>query len=78
MRSITYKYNLGDVIRFKSKFHETASCGLKELAGTTGIVEERRDYAGPYYKLVGNDSFYKETCFEGLAVSKNFTCCNEA
>lgn len=70
MRNITYKYNVGDVIKFKNKFHNTCSCGLKGLEGTTGIVEERRDYAGPCYKLVGGNSFYKESCFEGPAVSK--------
>ena len=78
MRNITYKYNVGDVIKFKNKFHNTCSCGLKGLEGTTGIVEERRDYAGPCYKLVGGNSFYKESCFEGPAVSKNFTCRDEA
>ena len=78
MRNITYKYNLGDVVRFKSKFHESASCGLAELAGTQGVVEDRRDYNGPCYKLAGGDSFIKESCFEGPAVSKNFTCRDEA
>jgi hypothetical protein len=78
MRNITYKYNLGDVVRFKSKFHESASWGLAELADTQGVVEERRDYNGPCYKLAGMDSFCKESCFEGPALSKNFTCRDEA
>jgi hypothetical protein len=72
MRNIIYKYNLGDIIKFKDKFH-SPTCGLKGLEGATGIVEERRDYNGPCYKLVGMDSFCKESCFEGPALSKNFT-----
>ena len=66
---ITYKYNLGDVVKFKDKFH-SPTCGLKGLEGTTGVVEERRDYNGPCYKLAGMDSFCKESCFEGPALSK--------
>jgi hypothetical protein len=73
MRNITYKYNLGDVVRFKSKFHESASCGLAELAGTQGVVEERRDYNGPCYKLAGMDQFFIEKCFDGSVASKFFT-----
>jgi len=78
MRNITYKYNLGDVIRFKSKFHESASCGLAELAGTQGVVEERRDYNGPCYKLAGMDQFFTEKCFDGSVASKFFTQRDEA
>ena len=74
---ITYKYNLGDVIKFKDKFH-SPTCGLKGLEGTTGVVEERRDYNGPCYKLAGMNSFCKESCFEGPAISKFFTQCEEA
>jgi hypothetical protein len=77
MRNITYKYNLGDVVKFKDKFH-SPTCGLNGLEGTTGVVEERRDYNGPCYKLAGMDSFCKESCFEGPALSKNFTCRDEA
>jgi len=73
MRNITYKYNLGDVVRFKSKFHESASCGLAELAGTQGVVEERRDYNGPCYKLAGMNQFFTEKCFDGSVASKFFT-----
>jgi hypothetical protein len=73
MRNITYKYNLGDVVRFKSKFHESASCGLAELAGTQGVVEDRRDYNGPCYKLAGMDQFFTEKCFDGSVASKFFT-----
>lgn len=77
MRNITYKYNLGDVVKFKDKFH-SPTCGLKGLEGTTGVVEERRDYNGPCYKLAGMDSFCKESCFEGPALSKFFTQRDEA
>ena len=77
MKNITYKYNLGDVVKFKDKFH-SPTCGLKGLEGTTGVVEERRDYNGPCYKLAGMNSFCKESCFEGPALSKNFTCRDEA
>jgi hypothetical protein len=73
MRNITYRYNLGDVVRFKSKFHESASCGLAELAGTQGVVEDRRDYNGPCYKLAGMDQFFTEKCFDGSVTSKFFT-----
>lgn len=73
MRNITYKYNLGDVVRFKFKFHESASCGLAELAGTQGVVEDRRDYNGPCYKLAGMDQFFTEKCFDGSVASKFFT-----
>lgn len=72
MRNILYKYNLDDIVKFKNKFH-SPTCGLKGLEGTTGVVEERRDYNGPCYKLAGGDGFYKETCFEGPALSKFFT-----
>lgn len=76
MRNITYKYNLGDAVKFKDNFH-SPTCELKGLEGITGVVEERGDYNGPCYKLVGSNSFYKESCFEGPAVSKNFTCRDE-
>ena len=72
MRNITYKYNLGDIVKFKDKFH-SPTCSLVGLEGTTGVVEERRDYNGPCYKLAGMDSFCKESCFEGPALSKFFT-----
>ena len=78
MKNITYKYNLGDIVRFKSKFHESASCGLAELAGTQGVVEDRRDYNGPCYKLAGMDQFFTEKCFDGSVASKFFTQRDEA
>ena len=78
MRNITYKYNLGDVVRFKSKFNESASCGLAELAGTQGVVVDRRDYNGPCYKLAGTNQFFTEKCFDGSVASKFFTQRDEA
>lgn len=76
--SITYKYNIGDIVRFKKTFSCTCSCGLKELAGSTGVIEERRNYNGPTYKLAGDPAFYQESCFEGPALSKFFTQRDEA
>lgn len=72
MRNITYKYNVGDIVKFKDKFH-SPTCGLVGLEGTTAVIADRRDYNGPCYKLAGGDGFYKETCFEGPALSKFFT-----
>jgi hypothetical protein len=65
MRQITYKYNVGDTIRFKEKFHPSASCGLKELVGCTARVIECKDYNGPCYKLAGIEGFFQESCFQG-------------
>ena len=68
MRQITYKYNIGDTVKFKDKFHPSASCRLKELAGQTATITERKDYGGPAYKLKGHDGFFKQACFAGLAI----------
>jgi hypothetical protein len=70
MEKITYKYNVGDRLQFKKKFHATASCGLKALAGCTAKVTERRDYNGPCYRLEGLDGFFTEKCFAGLKEDK--------
>ncbi len=66
-RTITYKYNVGDTVKFKDKFHRTASCGLKERAGTTAKIVERIDYGGATYRLEGITGVFKERCFAGLA-----------
>jgi hypothetical protein len=66
MRKITYKYNVGDVIKFKDKFYPYASCGLKECAGTTAKVVERIDFGGPTYRLEGHTGVFKERCFVGI------------
>lgn len=64
MRQITYKFNVGDTVRFKDKFYPYASCGLKEFAGTTAVVTERLDYSGATYRLAGITGLFKERCFK--------------
>ena len=66
VRQITYKYNVGDTIKFKDKFYPYASCGLKERAGTTAVVTERLDYCGATYRLKGITGLFKESCFAGI------------
>ena len=68
MRTIKYKYNVGDKVMFKEEFVPSASIGLKELAGQTATVVERKDYGGPAYRLDGHDGFFKQGCFAGLAI----------
>ena len=65
MRQIEYKYKVNDLIKFKDKFSPSASCDLKELAGQSARVVERRDYNGPSYRLEGHEGFFKESCFQG-------------
>jgi hypothetical protein len=72
MSTCTYKYNVGDTIKFKDKFHPTASCGLAELAGTTAKVIDRQDYDGPAYKLEGHEGFFTEKCFAGPSYEPEF------
>ena len=67
MRNITYKYKVGDIVKFKDKFPPSASCGLAELAGTKGVIADKRDYNGPCYLIAGDNTYYKESCFAGLA-----------
>ena len=64
---ITYKYNTGDKVKFKDKFHNTASCDLKGLEGTTAVIAQRMDYGKPTYRIEGHDGVFAETCFVGLA-----------
>lgn len=80
MRNITYKYNVGDVVKFKDKFHPTASCDLFSLAGTAARITQRADYGKPTYCIEGHDGVFTETCFIGLAseVSKNSLYHDEA
>lgn len=68
MRTIKYKFNIGDKVVFKDKFAPSASCGLKELAGQTATIIEREDYGGPAYKLEGHTGFFKQGCFAGLTI----------
>lgn len=66
MRQITYKYNIGDVIRFKEKFNKTTTSCLKKFASRAAKVTERRDYNGPCYRLEGIEGFFTERCFTGI------------
>lgn len=72
MRKVIYKYNVGDVVKFKECFHPTASCGLKNLAGTTARITAQVDYGGATYKLEGHIGVFKEACFAGLATEPVF------
>ena len=72
MRTITYKYNVGDVVELKPKHrisikvNDNTTMLLSEV-----IIEERRDYNGPCYRFVGDNTFYKEACIKSLA-SRSF------
>ena len=65
-RDITYKYDVGDRIKFKKKYGPNASPILHSLAGCTAVVVERRNYNGPCYRLDGLDGFFQERSFAGL------------
>jgi hypothetical protein len=70
MRNITYKYKVGDLVKFKDYYDSFASCSLFKLAGTTAEVTERADFNGPAYRLKGHDNaWFKESCFAGLATA---------
>lgn len=70
MRKITYKYKVGDVVRFKDHFYPYASCGLKERAGTTAKIVECIDFGGATYRLEGITGVFKQRCFAGLKEDK--------
>ena len=67
MRKVEFKYKVGDRVKFAETFAASASIGLRELAGTTAVIEECRDYNGPAYQLSGYPGFFKQSCFVGLA-----------
>lgn len=67
MKQINYKYNVGDTVKFKERFHPSASCGLEALAGSTAKIVERINYGGATYRLEGITGIFKERCFAGLA-----------
>jgi hypothetical protein len=69
MRNITYKYKVGDLVKFKDHYDSSAVCNLFDLAGSTAVIEEMSDFNGPAYKLVGDDAWFKESCFSGLATA---------
>lgn len=65
---VKYKYNVGNYVRFKSKF-TNPSCGLAEKAGTIAkIAGHALSYNNkPHYYIEGEEAVFPETCFEGLA-----------
>ena len=78
MKQITYKYNIGDTVKFKDKYHPTASCDLHERAGTTAKIRGYAPsyYCKPHYYLEGAvdhvgdrviDIVFPEEVFAGLA-----------
>ena len=81
MSIIHHKYNAGDVVKFKDKFH-SPTCGLVGREGTTAKIAGRAlPYNDrPHYYLEGEEAIFPETCFVGLAseASKNSLCCDEA
>ena len=67
MRTITYKYNVGDIVKFKNRF-TNPTCGLVWRAGTeaviTGIAKSYNNK--PHYYVNGvDDEVFPETVFEG-------------
>jgi len=68
VRNIEFKYNAGDVVKFKDKFH-SPTCRLEDLAGTTVKIAGRAlAYNNkPHYYIEGEEAVFPETCFQGLA-----------
>lgn len=74
MRNVTYKYSVGDYVRFKSKF-TNPTCGLVWRAGTiakiTGIAKAYNNK--PHYYVNGvEDEVFPESVFAGLATESEF------
>jgi hypothetical protein len=81
MKQITYKYKVGETVKFKDKYHPTATCGLHERAGTTAKISGYAPsyYNKPHYYLEGivahvgdrviNEVFPEEV-FTGLVESE--------
>jgi hypothetical protein len=74
MKDITYKYNVGDYVKFKDKFH-SPTCGLVGREGTIAkITGHAFAYNNrPHYYI--NDiegEVFTETCFAGLATESEF------
>jgi hypothetical protein len=74
MIKINYKYNVGDYIRFKSKF-TNPTCGLVWRAGTiakiTGLAKAYNNK--PHYYVNGvEDEVFPESVFAGLATESEF------
>jgi hypothetical protein len=66
MRTTTYKYNIGDVVEFKSEHHFWADVMGTKVLITEAEIVDRRDYDGPCYALGGCTGFYKEACIAGI------------
>jgi hypothetical protein len=73
MSIIHHKYNAGDYVRFKSKFH-SPTCGLVGREGTTAKIAGRAlPYNNrPHYYLEGEEAIFPETCLAGLATESEF------
>jgi hypothetical protein len=69
MRNVEYKYSTGDVVKFKVRFHPSASATLKARAGTTVKIAGRAlPYNDkPHYYIEGEEAVFPETCFQVLA-----------
>lgn len=80
MRKITYKYNIGDYVRFKTTFSSAASCGLSKKAGSIAKITDRFNYGSACYALECYEGIFTEDCFDGLAseASKNSLYRDEA
>jgi hypothetical protein len=57
MKQIKHKYKVGDIVKFKDKYHPTASCDLHERAGTTARIS---GYALTYESYVNKPHYYLE------------------
>ncbi len=71
---ITYKYSVGDYIRFKSKF-TNPTCGLVWRAGTIAkITGTAKAYNNKphYYVNDVEDEVFPESVFAGLATESEF------
>lgn len=78
MSIIHHKYNAGDVVKFKDKFH-SPTCGLVGREGTTAKIAGRAlPYNDrPHYYLEGEEAIFPETCFSGLATELVNSLCRE-
>jgi hypothetical protein len=74
MRDIIYKYNVGDYVKFKDKFH-SPTCGLVGREGTiakiTGIAFAYNNRPHYYINDIEGEVF-TESCFAGLATESEF------
>lgn len=66
MEQIIYKYNVGDTIKFKSKFPPSASVGLHKLAGTAGKIVGKKYFAKPFYEIEGHDALVPENAIASI------------